>query len=110
FRPRLTAEEYGDKNRETLEQWVPGEVIDRYFDAAETIVAAAAEELPKLHYFRIHGDCHRGNLLRTDSRDGVSEFFFVDFDDFCSGPAVQDFWMLLPGEIDESGEELDLLL
>ncbi len=39
---------------------------------------------------RIHGDCHLGNLLQ-----GEAGWFFLDFDDFLTGPAVQDFWMLL---------------
>ena len=41
---------------------------------------------------RLHGDCHPGNLLWTD--EGLA---FVDLDDARSGPAVQDFWMLLSG-------------
>jgi Ser/Thr protein kinase RdoA (MazF antagonist) len=40
----------------------------------------------------IHGDCHFGNLLHGDAG-----WFFLDFDDFVIGPAVQDVWMLLPG-------------
>ena len=44
-------------------------------------------------YIRLHGDCHPGNVLWTD--DGPH---FVDFDDARNGPAVQDLWMLLPGE------------
>jgi Ser/Thr protein kinase RdoA (MazF antagonist) len=42
---------------------------------------------------RLHGDMHPGNLLWND--DGPA---FVDFDDSCSGPAIQDLWMLLPGD------------
>lgn len=38
---------------------------------------------------RLHGDCHRGNVLWTD--DGPH---FVDLDDACSGPQIQDLWML----------------
>jgi Ser/Thr protein kinase RdoA (MazF antagonist) len=42
---------------------------------------------------RLHGDCHAGNVLWTDSGP-----HFVDFDDSRMGPAVQDLWMLLSGE------------
>lgn len=42
---------------------------------------------------RLHGDLHPGNLLWND--DGP---VFVDFDDSCAGPAIQDLWMLLPGD------------
>ena len=47
---------------------------------------------------RIHGDCHRGNLLWTPH--GPT---FLDFDDMLNGPAVQDLWMMLPS-YDEEGQ------
>jgi len=54
---------------------------------------------------RLHGDCHRSNVLWTD--DGPH---FVDLDDCCSGPAIQDLWMLLSGDRQEMTEQLcDLL-
>ena len=42
---------------------------------------------------RLHGDCHRGNLLWSATGP-----HFVDLDDACNGPAVQDLWMLLDGD------------
>lgn len=42
---------------------------------------------------RLHGDCHRGNVLWTEAGP-----HFVDFDDALDGPAVQDLWMLLSGD------------
>jgi Ser/Thr protein kinase RdoA (MazF antagonist) len=50
----------------------------------------AAAGVPLL---RLHGDCHPGNVLW---REGEGPHF-VDLDDACMGPAVQDLWMLLPG-------------
>jgi len=49
---------------------------------------------------RVHGDCHGGNVLWTDSGP-----HFVDLDDARMGPAVQDLWMLAP-----SPRSLDALL
>lgn len=49
---------------------------------------------------RLHGDCHAGNVLWTDSGP-----HFVDLDDARMGPAVQDLWMLAP-----SPRALDALL
>jgi Ser/Thr protein kinase RdoA (MazF antagonist) len=49
---------------------------------------------------RLHGDCHAGNVLWTDSGP-----HFVDLDDARTGPAVQDLWMLAP-----SARALDALL
>ena len=55
---------------------------------------------------RIHGDCHRGNIL-----DRLDEgLLIIDFDDMMSGPPVQDLWLLLPGHLSECPGEADLLL
>jgi Ser/Thr protein kinase RdoA (MazF antagonist) len=54
---------------------------------------------------RIHGDCHRGNLLWGN--DGP---FFLDFDDFLMGPAVQDVWLLIPARDAESKRDLNAML
>jgi Ser/Thr protein kinase RdoA (MazF antagonist) len=53
----------------------------------------------------VHADCHRGNLLR--GRDG---FFFLDFDDMATGPAVQDMWLLLPARPADCPNELEAML
>jgi Ser/Thr protein kinase RdoA (MazF antagonist) len=114
-RPILTAEKYGFENLPILEPVVAPEVADRYFDAAEHILEYLSEELDQRRaksFVRIHGDCHRGNILKSDPGSDVSEFFFIDFDDFCMGPPVQDFWMLLSDDESSSSgaDELDHLL
>ena len=53
---------------------------------------------------RLHGDCHPGNILW---RDGP---LFVDLDDARNGPAVQDLWMLVSGELNEQRVQWDILL
>ena len=42
---------------------------------------------------RIHGDCHVGNILWRDNTA-----HFVDLDDCCTAPAIQDLWMFLSGD------------
>jgi Ser/Thr protein kinase RdoA (MazF antagonist) len=67
---------------------------------------------------RIHGDCHRGNILEqfispspaSDETKDNSIITFIDFDDMMTGPAVQDLWLLLPGYRKDSQHELELLL
>ena len=54
---------------------------------------------------RLHGDCHPGNLLWRDAGAHV-----VDLDDACTGPAVQDLWMLLSGEPEAMARQLRSLL
>lgn len=55
---------------------------------------------------RIHGDCHRGNIL-----DRLEQgLILIDFDDMMMGPPVQDLWLLLPGHLTDCRTEMDLLL
>jgi Ser/Thr protein kinase RdoA (MazF antagonist) len=54
---------------------------------------------------RIHGDCHRGNILDRPG-DGL---LLMDFDDCASGPPVQDLWLLLPGYREDCPREVNLL-
>lgn len=75
----------------------------------EQIARATFQEYEHLEHFvpfqRIHGDCHKGNIL--SSKDG---FVFIDFDDHCMGPIVQDFWMLLPFGDESSIQERQIFL
>lgn len=101
-RPTLGPQTYGWNVLERLERWVYPELWRRYEDAATAILAYLQDTLDTNAFIRIHGDCHKGNLLHTGK-----EFYFVDFDDFCNGPTVQDFWMLLSGKLQEdmAGDE-----
>jgi len=101
-RPTIGTKTYGDKSLDVLDPIVSNEVRSRYFEAAEDILNFLDERLDPSKFLRIHGDCHKGNILQTDPIKGAKEYFFVDFDDFCNGPAVQDFWMLLSGDQDEA--------
>ncbi len=87
--------------------------IPSYLEVAyQTLVEDLLDEIRRLFKcagdftsIRLHGDCHRSNILWTD--DGPH---FVDLDDCCNGPAIQDLWMLLSGERMEMTEQLcDLL-
>lgn len=96
-RPSLTAQAYGWPALERLERFVYPELWRRYENVCIDLLEFLEETLDEASYIRIHGDCHKGNLLHNGY-----EFFFVDFDDFCNGPVVQDFWMLLSGSLDEN--------
>ena len=69
-------------------------------DAIAALIDARWADLQPLASLRLHGDCHAGNVLWTDSGP-----HFVDLDDARMGPAVQDLWMLAP-----SPRALDALL
>ena len=74
------------------------------------IISEAVRQISPLFiekdFFRIHGDCHRGNILDRQE-EGL---LLIDFDDMMMGPAVQDMWLLLPDYAEESRRELRLLL
>jgi Ser/Thr protein kinase RdoA (MazF antagonist) len=53
---------------------------------------------------RLHGDCHAGNILWSEGPH------FVDLDDSRNGPAVQDLWMLLSGDVPTRDWQLKALL
>lgn len=113
-RPVMNTENYGWLNLNLLDEWVAPEVAHRYFAAATAILDFLDDELDESQFIRIHGDCHRGNILKTDSAmsGSQSEFFFLDFDDFCMGHPIQDFWMLLSNDevTDEGAEELNVII
>ncbi len=107
-RPTLNGFFYGEENLPIVSKWIAPELLKRYEEASYQIIDFLDEHLDESKFIRIHGDCHRGNILQTDPKQGAKEFFFIDFDDFCMGPPVQDFWMLFSGE--DSRKEEDYIL
>jgi Ser/Thr protein kinase RdoA (MazF antagonist) len=73
--------------------------------AARTI-ARVAPLFDGVPFARIHGDCHRGNLIDRPGH-GLA---LIDFDDMMTGPAVQDVWLVLPGYAADCHRELELVL
>ena len=88
--------------------WLPDYQVDRYRDVTDELIERirdAFEAAGPLRRLRIHGDCHRGNVLWTDAGP-----HFVDLDDCVMGPAIQDLWMLLAGSRDERQDQMRDLL
>ncbi|MBC7370188.1 MAG: serine/threonine protein kinase [Bdellovibrionaceae bacterium] len=105
-RPVLDTSYYGGwPTLDFLQSWIAPEIRNRYNDAAEKILNKLDEILDHREFLRIHGDCHKGNLLHNGG-----QFFLVDFDDFCTGPVIQDFWMLLSGEGEEGEREREEII
>ncbi|MGE0631644.1 MAG: serine/threonine protein kinase [Pseudobdellovibrionaceae bacterium] len=105
-RSEYTTEYYGGWGTLAfLENWVAPEVWNRYEKAATAILTHLDEYNDPSSFIRIHGDCHKGNLLHNGK-----EYFFVDFDDTVNGPPVHDFWMLLSGDQETAEEEKNLIL
>ncbi len=104
-RPYLTTEYYGWPALNRLERYVYPELWNRYEQTCIDILNKIEDMLEDVSFLRIHGDCHKGNLLQQAS--GERDFIFVDFDDFCNGPVVQDFWMLLSGGEDDEESQVE---
>jgi Ser/Thr protein kinase RdoA (MazF antagonist) len=105
-RPRLDLEELGRNARDLVldGDWMPDYLAVKYEDVTEEIlidVEARAAGWGGAALGRIHGDCHRGNILWTDAGP-----HFVDLDDCRTGPAIQDLWMLLSGGQQEMRSEM----
>jgi Ser/Thr protein kinase RdoA (MazF antagonist) len=109
-RPALDIASFGDEPREFLlaSDFLPQDLRDVWTGvSAQALdgVRRAFERAGDVRSIRLHGDCHAGNVLWTD--DGPH---FVDLDDCRTGPAIQDLWMLMPGDRDEAAAALAALL
>jgi Ser/Thr protein kinase RdoA (MazF antagonist) len=96
-RKRIDAQTYG---HQALQRLLGSDGLPVPQDAAFESAARQALVLLDQMYtttgqfatLRLHGDFHPGNILWRDEGPHI-----VDLDDCCSGPAVQDLWMLLSG-------------
>jgi Ser/Thr protein kinase RdoA (MazF antagonist) len=109
-RPALDVETFGTEPSSYLlaHSWLPLEVREVYRGVvAQALdgIAACYRRAGAIRTLRLHGDCHKGNVLWTDSA-GSSGPHFVDFDDSRTGSAVQDLWMLLSGDRAEMQDQL----
>jgi Ser/Thr protein kinase RdoA (MazF antagonist) len=110
-RPALTKVSHGGTPRDFLlkHDFIPADLLPAWksvVDMALDGVSHCFERAGAVKNLRLHGDCHLGNVLWTDTGP-----HFVDFDDARMGPAIQDLWMLLSGEreqmIQQFGEIID---
>jgi Ser/Thr protein kinase RdoA (MazF antagonist) len=109
-RSRIDIERLGDDSRDYLldEGWIPSHLEAAYDSLTADLLEAIRNSFAiagTTADLRLHGDCHRGNVLWTDAGP-----HFVDLDDCLMGPAIQDLWMLLSGTRAEMGEQLAHLL
>jgi Ser/Thr protein kinase RdoA (MazF antagonist) len=106
-RIELNTENYAHKPLKHLlkNNMIPMQYERRYSNAVNKIASIYDEISKNVPIQRIHGDCHLGNLLH-----GNNGWFFLDFDDFLMGPAVQDFWMLMPARDTEGLRKRNVFL
>lgn len=86
--------------------FIPPDLTREFNAATAALIKEISPLFDNIEMIRIHGDCHFSNLIyRPDE-----SFFVIDFDDMAVGPPVQDFWMLLPGYMEDSYVEIDIFL
>lgn len=94
----LNIESYGHEPYQYLMEHncIPDYLKANYIQIVEMAlqkVAQVFDSVGKVDLIRLHGDCHPGNVLWSESGPHI-----VDLDDCLMGPAIQDIWMLLSGE------------
>lgn len=109
-RQSLSVERLGDDSQAWLaaHDLIPPELCDAWQGTVERAmqnVRACFAQTGTLQQLRIHGDCHAGNVLWADNGP-----WFVDFDDSCMGPAIQDLWLLLSGDRESMSRQLGAVL
>jgi Ser/Thr protein kinase RdoA (MazF antagonist) len=109
YRRALDIESFGEEpSRYLLEHaFIPPELDAAYRTLVAQLlgqIRRGFDEAGAAARLRLHGDCHPGNVLWDEGPH------FVDLDDSCMGPAVQDLWMLLSGEREERQQQLRWLL
>jgi Ser/Thr protein kinase RdoA (MazF antagonist) len=113
-RPALNIDTFGRESREWLltHDMIPPELRAPWQGVAEMAleqVAHCESRAGGVALLRLHGDCHPGNVLWVEEGPDRGPHF-VDLDDARSGPAVQDLWMLLPGDREAASRTLAMLL
>jgi Ser/Thr protein kinase RdoA (MazF antagonist) len=95
-----------DDVKALCESVVPARLLDSFRGVAMKLIQASAPLFEHLETIRIHGDCHRGNIL-----DRLDEgLLLIDFDDMAMGPPIQDLWLLLPDRASKSQHEINLFI
>jgi Ser/Thr protein kinase RdoA (MazF antagonist) len=109
-RPALDVASFGEEPRDWLlaHDFIPADIAAAWkavVDLSLDGVRRCFERAGEVQSIRLHGDCHAGNVLWTESGP-----HFVDFDDARMGPAVQDLWMLLSGDRADMQQQLHALV
>ena len=105
----MSADRAGENANHLLDAgFIPPELEAAYRAITGEILAAIGASRPDVDPYRhisLHGDCHSGNVLWRDDCP-----HFVDFDDAITGPAIQDLWMLLSGDIVNQQRQLQEII
>lgn len=109
-RIQLNTQTYGEDPYQFLlaHHFIPDYLQAEFCKTVEIILSKIKEifaYVSGVDSIRLHGDCHPGNVLWRESGPHI-----VDLDDCLMGPAIQDIWMLLPGEPEQTTIQLEKIL
>jgi Ser/Thr protein kinase RdoA (MazF antagonist) len=114
-RPALDIDSFGFASSDVLlaGHHLPLDMASRWrnaFEEAMQVAQGVINNVGSVRTFRLHGDCHPGNILWTPEGAAGAGPHFVDLDDARSGPSVQDMWMLLSGDRSQCTRQLGALV
>ncbi len=106
-RIEITPNNFGRQNLNFLIEgkFIPPHLESMYKEKVDKLCNLIDPLFNDITTHRIHGDCHKGNIILRDNNP-----FFIDFDDMLVGPAVQDVWLVVPGIDQESIIDRNILL
>jgi len=108
-RPQISVQDFAIDSMEYLliHDFIPSYLLDAWQSLSNDLIKILKQRFEESTCtpIRLHGDVHRGNILWTDGGP-----HFVDFDDCRTGPAIQDIWMLLSGDLIEQQQQLNHVL
>jgi Ser/Thr protein kinase RdoA (MazF antagonist) len=112
FQHRITidVQTYGYNPHEFLmaNGFLPSTLKDPFARTVESLLKKITQRFQQVGSFasiRLHGDFHAGNILWNDAGPKI-----VDLDDCLMGPAIQDIWMLLSDNEEQSIIQLNRIL
>lgn len=85
--------------------YIPHHLTDSYKNIVTELCHLIDPLFENIRTQRIHGDCHRGNIILRDEGP-----YFIDFDDMLMGPPVQDIWLTVPATDQEGIRDRNILL
>lgn len=107
-RPQLDVQSFGWDSLDLLMDYDCFEtsaIESRYEMLVSQILETIEPFFDDVPFVLTHGDCHLGNTLW----EGDSPFF-LDFDDCCYAPAVQDIWMIVRGRDAKADKDRETIL
>ena len=108
LRPRLDINTFGWDSLDflaTTNFFETEAVFEQYESAVGRLLDLIEPLFDRVPFILTHGDCHLGNTLWQGEAP-----FFLDFDDLCLAPAVQDIWMIVRGRDKNAIHDREILL